>query len=371
MARRFLRAKWCLLRLGVAAVLLWVVAADTPQRLARLQLASLPGFDYAGEVRYLRAAQRYGEALVIADAGLEALPEGEEREALAAERRRTAEEQSSFVRRARDAGLGALSGRGTSLESLVGAVAADFFVVGDVRDLVIEGGRYVLDGETDEVILILSGIGLATTVAPEVDWVPSVLKAARKAGTLGRGLGEYLVRSVRARRMEDLRAFFADVRRLSAHASPGGAVRLLRFADDPADVARMARFVERQPGGAFALHVTGKEGVDLVKASDAAGPAARAAADRAVVLAARRGESGRAWLRTGSWRVLARPHPIVGVLKALYKGNAEALAARIAAALDPRAWWLLPLLAAWVVVEAALLVRRLAPGRVSPSRGSS
>lgn len=49
-----------------------------------------------------------------------------------------------------------------SLEGWIGAVAADFFIVGDVRDLVIEGGELALDGESDEVILALSGIGLAT-----------------------------------------------------------------------------------------------------------------------------------------------------------------------------------------------------------------
>jgi hypothetical protein len=73
-----------------------------------------------------------------------------------------------------------------------------------------------------------------------------------------------------------------------------------------------------------------------------------------------------AWLRTGGARALARPHVIVGIAKAFSKGNAEKLAARIAAAIDPRAWWLVPLLAAWLFVELGLLLRKRVPPRAEP-----
>lgn len=378
-ARRLLAAKWNLLRLGVSALLLWIVLSDTPARLARLQYASLPEFDAAAEVRSLRAEGRYGEALMVADAALDTArsqaasepgPAHDRFTEIERERQKTADEQGSYVRRATDMGLGAVSGTGGSLERLIGAVAADFFVVGDVRDLVIQGGRLVIDGETDEVILVLSGVGVATTVLPEVDWVPSILKAARKTGAMTRGLAEFIARTARRADWQALRPLLRDVRTLAQRASPGGAVRLLRHADSPEDVAALARFVERQPQGAFALHVTGREGADMVKsaskAADAGAIGAKsgaAAAEHAVVLAARKGTPGAAWLRTGAHRAMLRPHFIVGLAKGLYKGNAQDLAARVAAALDPRARWLIPLLAAWVFVELALLTRRLAPRR--------
>src|SRR5262252_5813004 len=123
--RRLRGAGWGVLRLLIAAFLLSAIASDTGARLARMQLASLPDFNYAGEIRYLRAAGRYGEAIMVADAGLE------------------------------------------------GAAAADMFIVGDVRDLLIQGSRYVMDGEADEVIVLLSSVGVATTLLPEVDWEPA------------------------------------------------------------------------------------------------------------------------------------------------------------------------------------------------------
>ena len=105
-------------------------------------------------------------------------------------------------------------------------------------------------------------------------------------------------------------------------------MRRLKHADTPEDVAKLARFVEREKGAAFALHVTGKEGVDVVKAAGDAGTA------RVVILAGRKGEAGALWLRAGAWRALVRPHVLVGALKALYKGNADDLVRRVAAALD-------------------------------------
>ena len=347
------RCKWNFIRLALAAFLLYAVASDTGARLARLELASLPEFDYAGEVSYLRAAGRFGEALVVADAGLEQAT-GETRAAIQKERDATVAEQGSYLRKVKDVGLGALSGRGSSIESLVGAVAADFFVVGDVRDLVIQGGRYVLDGETDQVVLILSGVGIATTIAPEVDWVPSVLKAAKKTGAMSKAMGEWIIAMAKAGKSEKLTAMMKDVKRIALHASPGGAARLLRFADKPEDVAKLARFVEAEKAGAFALHITGKEGAELVKSADAA-----AGAEKALVMASHKGPAGVAWLRTGAYRALARPHWLSGIGKALWKGNASALAARIAETIDPRAWWIVPGLAAWVVMELGLVLRSL------------
>jgi hypothetical protein len=232
---------------------------------------------------------------------------------------------------------------------------------------VIQGGRYVLDGETDPVILVLSGVGLATTLAPEVDWVPAVLKAAKKAGAMTKGMAEYILAAAKAGKREALNTLMKDVRRIAEHASPGGAARLLRHAETPEDVARIARFVETEKAGAFALHVTGKDGAELVKAARAGERGALTAeeASKVVVMAARKGEVGVAWMRAGAYRAMLRPHWLVGIAKAFYKGNAEQLAQRLAAALDPKAWWLVPLLGTWIFVELGLLIRRFWP-RAAP-----
>jgi hypothetical protein len=344
------RAKWGLLRLALAAFVLWIFATDTGARLARMQLAALPGFNYLGELESLRAQGRYGEALMVADAGLDELG-GEDRARLAAERERTVAEQQSWIHKAKEAGLGALSGQGDSLEALVGAMAADFFIVGDLRDLIIQGGKQLLDGDSDEVVLLLSVVGVLTTLAPEVDWVPSVLKAAKKAGAMSVHMAEYIKSAIKAKRTTELEKLFGDVQKLARKASPGGAMRLMRFAENPKDVERLAMFVEKSGAGAFALHVTGKEGADLLKAGESA--------EDLVIKASKKGRAGTNFLRSPAARTLMRPHLVVGLLKGIWKGNAAKLVSRALERLDPSAWWLVPLLAGWVVVEIGLLMGKL------------
>ncbi|HLJ09947.1 MAG TPA: hypothetical protein VKU82_02100 [Planctomycetaceae bacterium] len=355
------RCKWGLIRLGIAVVLLWSLVSDNPSRLARVQFKSLPGIDYVAEVRSLRAQKRYAEAQMVADAGLADLS-GAQREALLSERQSVRAEQESVVRRGKELLRGALVGEGDSVEALIGAVAADMLIVGDIRDLLIQGGRLAVDGDSDELILALSAVGVLTTVMPEVDWIAAFLKIAKKAGSLSKRMVETLVRVIRRSmatgRYADLCRVFGSFQVLVEKSTPAGALRLLRHIDDTNGVEAVAGFLRRQPSGAFALHVAGKEGVEIVKSS------ARGA-EEALVLAARKGEHGTAWLRTGGSR-LFRPHPIVGLLKGLRKGTIQRAISRIAAEYDPWGWLVIPACAGWVFLEAAWLWRRWFRSRRAP-----
>jgi hypothetical protein len=349
------RGKWTLLRAALAALLLAVLMADNPGRLARLEYARLPGMDYLAQARELRASGYYGEALIMLDAGL-----GDEaaadREALHAEREAVIAERDSLFRRARAFGQGAISGYGESIESLAGAIAADFFIVGDVRDLAIQSGRLALDGEADPLIFSLSALGVITTLRPDLDWLPAFIKSAHKTGALTarmtRSLAELCRQAVKTHRFEALAEFAGGLRTLMKHTSPGGAARLLRRIDTPAELERVASFVRRHPDGAFALHATGDTGVDLVRGG------ARQA-DEALLLAARKGRHGEAWLRSGRHHLL-RPHPLIGLTKGLYKGNVQKAVVTLSDRyLDPYGWLLIPAAAAWLVLELSLVIRRL------------
>lgn len=364
---RVWRAKWNCVRLCAAAFALFVLGADTSARIARLQLAALPGFDYAAEIASLRAQGRYGEAELIAKAGME--DEEADHGAIDRERALAADERASFTRRALDAGKGALIGRGDSLESLVGAIAADFFVVGDVRDLVIEGGRYVLDGEADELVVLLSVAGVVTTLAPEIDWAPAIVKCARKMGTVGEKLAGSLKKIIKANKADEVADVFTDVKKLSDAGSPGGAARWLRFADEPADLKPLAAFAGRGPSAAAALHITGGAGADLIKGAAKVGADEAEAAAKLVRRAAKKGRAGAEFLKSPAAKALMKPHPLLGVLKGVWKGNAAKALERLADAVDPRGWWMVPLAAAWALLEGLLLVSKLRPARVE-SRGA-
>ena len=358
--------KWGAIRLALSVGLLAMLLADNPSRLARVQFGSLPRMDYLAEVRSLYEQHRYAEALMVSDAGLSEL-EGDERAALESEQRQVRDEQESVLRRGNELLRGALVGEGESLEALIGAVAADMFIVGDVRDLVIQGGRLAVDGQADELILALSAAGVLTTVLPEIDWIAAFLKVAKKAGALSRRMVEALVRVVRrandTRDYAELRRLFGHFKTLIEKSTPAGALRLLRHIDDPKDVEAVAGFLQRQPAGGFALHVAGKEGVHLVKT-------AGRETEQVLVLAAKKGDRGVAWLRTGGQRLL-RPHPLIGLAKGLHKGTVPELVTRIANEYDPYGWIVIPACAAWAFVEAAWLWRRLRLGLRRPQPAAS
>lgn len=359
MTRALWRSKWGFVRLTIATILLWAFAVDSGARLARLQLAALPGFDFVSAATTLKAEGRYGEALQVIDAGLDGATDNASLNQL---REQTIAEQSSWLRKAKDAGIGALTGQGQSLERLLGAVTADFFLIGDVRDLLIQSSKQLIDGDSDELVLLLSAAGVVTTLAPEIDWAPSLLKAARKAGALSTKLGDRLLTLLRTGKRTEAAAVMADVATLGKRASPASAVRLLRHIDSPEELRTVAAFVERQPRGGFALATTGRAGVDTLIEQGAR-------ADTLLVKAAAKGERGAAFLKSPAARALLRPHPLIGIAKGITKGTLPALALRAIEAMDAKAWWFIPLLAAWVFLEGAVIVRRVRNAVPSPTVG--
>ncbi|MCA3004389.1 MAG: hypothetical protein LW650_04685 [Planctomycetaceae bacterium] len=383
------RSKWGLLRLTLAGALVWVVVADSGARVARRALASLPGYDFAAEVRALRGEGRLGEAHTLAQAWAASAGERgaaqEAAEAVAAASAIRAEQESVW-RKVTDVGRGALTGRGETLAELLGAIGADLFVVGDVRDLLIQGTHLAMDGEADPVIVALSGVGLATTVVPMVDWGPAVLKVARKAGAMGADLGADMVRLARSD-VDGIRRVARQAGVLAAQASPGGALRLLRHARSADDVAMLAAFAEKHSAGAkgfVALHVTGEAGVDTLRAArqaevaaqtgasagasaaakaGARGAASVADAERVVLAAAEKGPAGAALLKRGALAKMMRPHPLIGLAKGVYKGTVPAAITRALDWLGDAWWWALPAAVLWAAAEVGLLAARRPRGR--------
>jgi hypothetical protein len=112
---------------------------------------------------------------------------------------------------------GFVTGDSDDLASLGGAVASDLTVIGDVRDITTEGGAMVADEPYDELILALSGIGLAVTSAT---WATggavlparvgaSVLKTAKRSGRLAAPLVDEL--GLLARQAIDMPALRRDL----------------------------------------------------------------------------------------------------------------------------------------------------------------
>ena len=180
-----------LVRLSLAGAVLWLCWQDWSAVQARADFEALPAFDYWKEADGLLNQERFSEALLVVDAGLEAVPEQEK--PLKELRGAILQEQGRWLHRFQQVGRGALTGTGESAEALGGAVVADLFVFGDVRDLVIQAGRRLRGEATDPVIVGLSAGGILLTVNPAVDLGGALLKFARRIGAMTESFARHLL----------------------------------------------------------------------------------------------------------------------------------------------------------------------------------
>lgn len=337
-----------LIRLSLAAGLVWVCWQDQPAVAARNEFEALPAFDYWKEADTLLNQERFSEALLVVDEGLVAVPEHEK--PLRELRGAILLEQGRWMHRFQQLGRGALSGTGESLEALTGAVVADLFVFGDVRDLVVQAGRKLRGEEADPVIVGLSAGGILLTVNPTVDLGGALLKFARRMGgmtdSFARALGDALKRAVAKRNADEVAAVADDLAALSKTARPAVALAIFKHVDDPAELRIARRFAEK-PGGVFTLWLGQKQALAWLKVG--------AGNEDLMIKAARRGRAGFKYLADHG-ALMFKPHPILGLLKGLYKGNIPSLLVALA---RRYADVMLGLLAGWMAYEVALLLGRL------------
>jgi len=97
---------------------------------------------------------------------------------------------AKFGRYGLDFTKGAIFGEATSVPSLAGSIVSDFFVIGDVRDLGIEGWKFVNGKNYDRITLGLSLIGVMTTSVSVsgLDTGISFVKTAYKSGKISKPL---------------------------------------------------------------------------------------------------------------------------------------------------------------------------------------
>ena len=116
-------------------------------------------------------------------------------EQLLKEYKATLSDEASLDGRLWKMGSGAITGNIDSWESMAGSTVADLFIVGDIRDLIVEG---LIAEDSDELILTLSAVGIATTVWPPADPAVSMLKAARKSQSISQPIVNQLIKTGKA-----------------------------------------------------------------------------------------------------------------------------------------------------------------------------
>ena len=200
--------------------------------------------------------------------------------------------------------MGFVAGEPKDMAGLAGTTLGDLFVFGDIRDAAREGARLAAGEPVDTLVLGLAGVGLAITagtyatggVAAPARVGVSLAKAARKAGRLGSGLAEDIGRmlgrvvdwtrlraalagvsvtepmvairgareAVKVERAGGLLHLARDVGRVQAKAGTQAALDGLKLAENPREMARLAKLAEKKCGKTRAiLKVAGRGALAL------------------------------------------------------------------------------------------------------------
>src|SRR6516162_2722590 len=157
---------------------------------------------------------------------------------------------------------GLWTGEPTDIASLAGTAFGDLFVFGDIRDAAREGTRYLTGRQYDPWILGLAGVGIAITAvtyasfgatAPERVGV-SLVKAARRTGRLDPAVAVRVAReAVKVEGAGGLVGLAQNTGRIEAKAGGQAAIDSLAIAQEPQDMARMARLATAKGGKTRAI----------------------------------------------------------------------------------------------------------------------
>lgn len=261
-----------MIRLFLALVFGSIFALCTHQLYERhIEESLILPVDLVRQAEWLASQERWAESQMLAEFVLAHPQAGDATRAgeLAAQ----ADEQiHSLLGNARRFAEGAITGEPSDTASLLGSLSLDLFVVGDVRDLLVQGWKEWRYDDGDTIILALSAVGLATTLAPQIDWAPALLKAFRRLGALSAAFARRLTamsrRALRTGNVNPLTKVVDDFGTAAQHLGPGPLAGIMKHIDEPETLSSIATAAKVDAGGTYVLvSAYGSKGTKMIERS--------------------------------------------------------------------------------------------------------
>lgn len=152
---------------------------------------------------------------------------------------------------------GAVTGEATDTAGFIGALTLDLFVLGDIRDLLVQGYKEFDTGQGDEVIMGLSTAGLLLTLVPELSWAPSLFKTFWRGNRVSQSFQKQIAQVLeKARKTGDYRALkrmmseFSDV---IENLGVGPAMSVFKRVKSSEDLALLASKAKIAPMESYTL----------------------------------------------------------------------------------------------------------------------
>lgn len=164
---------------------------------------------------------------------------------------------------------GMISGEANNTASLLGAVSLDLFVVGDVRDIIVQGYKELTEQNGDKIILALSATGLSLSLLPEFHWVPSIMKGMKRSGALSKPfletLGKAANTALESGNFKPLGKLVSHFGRVVEKLGIGPGRGAMRAVHSEADLAKLARAASLNPKQSYAIStLTGQRGLKML-----------------------------------------------------------------------------------------------------------
>jgi hypothetical protein len=164
---------------------------------------------------------------------------------------------------------GAVSGEPIDTASLLGVVALDMMVIGDLRDLLIQGYKEFDTGQGDEVIMGLSAAGLFLTLIPEISWGPSMFKTFWKGGRFSEPFKQQIKKALsQARKTNDyrsLRRIMSDFTVVFDSLGSGPAIAVFKRINSTEELTLLAKKAKVAPAETYTLtKIGGIKGLENV-----------------------------------------------------------------------------------------------------------
>jgi len=231
---------------------------------------------------------------------------------------------------------GILHGKSDENIGKLSAIASDFLVIGDIRDLFIQGNNYMNDRKVDKVILALSSLGLlatATTIysmgatAPAKDGI-SILKYGKRVNKIPNWLSKAIVKEAKVSKetksLKNVQKILDPIYTLYQKVGLKDTLNLLKESKNLKELNGIVKFSKRFGKNSSGLIKT--VGIKSIKTIDSM----KNVKPKNILYASTYGEKGLIGLkRLGEAKFIKRAKIISRVSKTTYKGNFDTLFAKL------------------------------------------
>ncbi len=232
---------------------------------------------------------------------------------------------------------GVISGKSDETVGKISAIASDFFVIGDIRDLTIQGNNYFNgDKKVDKVVVALSTLGLVATVSTiytmgatsSAKSAISILKYAKKVNKIPIWLEKAIIKEAKVAKetksLKNVKGILEPIYSLYERVGLKGTLNILKDTKNLSELKGIVKLSKRfGKNSAELLKIAGAKSAKLINSMPNVKP-------KNIIYASSYGDKGIVALKAmGEAKFLKRVKILSRVSKTTYKGNFDSLIARL------------------------------------------